>query len=80
MKTSIHRLGLLVLLLSLPASVAFGWGRGGGFGGFHAGGFGGFHSADFSGFHEGGFDRGSFSGSRSFSSWGGAGRWGGMSS
>jgi uncharacterized protein (TIGR03000 family) len=85
MRTSMQRLGLIALLLSVPASVAFGWGRGGGgfrgggFGGFraggvsafHAGGYGGFHSASFGGYREGGFDRGSFSGSRSFASgWG----------
>jgi uncharacterized protein (TIGR03000 family) len=75
MKTSIYRLGIVAVVLSVPAGAAFGWGRGG----FHGGG-GGFHAGGFGGYREGGFDRGSFSGSRNFSGWEGAGRAGGMGS
>jgi uncharacterized protein (TIGR03000 family) len=76
MNTSMKRLCLVALVLALSSSVAFGFRgggfRGGGFGGFHAGGVGGFRGGEFGGFHEGGFDRGSWSGARSFSGWSGA--------
>src|SRR5262249_5515310 len=76
MNTSMKRFGLVALVLALSSSVAFGFRgggfRGGGFGGFHAGGVGGFRGGEFGGFHEGGFDRGSWSGARSFSGWSGA--------
>jgi uncharacterized protein (TIGR03000 family) len=84
MKTFIHRYCLAGLFLTLSASLAFGWGRGGGFraggfGGYRGGDFGGFHS-DFGGYREGGFDRGSWSGSRDFNSYSGGDRWAGTSS